>query len=115
MITVQQHEKLIDRIASLSELELDSLLKDIGQHLQKNNLEHLIDNAFQVDDQAEEIEGLEAEVQELEEKIELLETDRDNLQVKIDEAVDLLEDVCPDGHDSLSDKSKIEEIIKLLQ
>lgn len=78
MITVKQHEKLIDRITGLSELELDQLLKDIGQHLYKNNLEHLIDNAFQMDDQTEEIERLEEEVDNLENKL-------DDLKNRLDE------------------------------
>lgn len=77
-ITVRQHEKLIDRIKGLSELDLDQLLRDIAQHLYKNKQEHLINSAFQMDDQTEQIEDLEKEVYDLEQE-------RDDLQDSLHE------------------------------
>jgi cell division protein FtsB len=115
MITVKQHEKLIDKISGLSEIELDQLLKDVGEHLRKNNLEHLIDNAFQMDDQTDEIEGLEQRVSELESEIDTLESDSRDLQTKIDGAIEKLEEL--EGEEFGEDwgREKIEETIKLLQ
>lgn len=115
MITVKQHEKLIDKISRLSELELDDLLKDIGLHLRKNNLEHLINNAFVIDDFEGEIDELNEKLEEKEEKIEDLESDKQNLEVKIEDAIDELEGLEYDGEDSLTDKSKVKDIIKSLQ
>src|SRR5688500_11704885 len=86
MITTRQHEKLIDRIKGLSELELDDLLKDIGQHLRKNKMEHLIDNAFDMDDHTEQIEELEEDVRELE-------TEKDGLTDKLHEIFMICESV----------------------
>lgn len=59
-------ERLIDQIKGLSELDLDQLLREISQHLYKNKLEHLIDNAFQIEDYTAQIEELEDEVRDLE-------------------------------------------------
>lgn len=73
MLTLKQETVLIDRIKSLSELELDSLLKEIGQHLRKNNLEHLIDNSF-------DIETFEDELREAEDRIEELEDYQSKLE-----------------------------------
>lgn len=91
MITVKQHEKLIDRITSLSEIELDQLLKDIGQHLHKNKLEHLIDAAFQLDDQADEIRDLEYDLEELEKQKDKAIDKLDGVRILCNKATDIEE------------------------
>jgi len=93
MITVKQHERLIDKITSLSELELDQLLQDIGQHLYKNNLEHLIDNAFQLDDQTEQIEELEEELKNMDEELSNSKEETHALKVQISIAINLLDEM----------------------
>lgn len=85
MITVEQHEKLIDKISKLSELELDDLLKDIGLHLRKNNLEHLINNAFVIDD-------FEGEIEALQDQVSRLESDKDELTSNLGAAEDKIQD-----------------------
>jgi flagellar motility protein MotE (MotC chaperone) len=66
MLTVRQHDKLIDRITGLSEIELDQLMQDIAEHLRRNNLDHLLD----VDNLQEEIDCLEDQLKEAEESKE---------------------------------------------
>ena len=72
MITVTQQSKLIDRIKSLPEIELISVLEDIREHLNKNDLSHLLDD--------DRVAGLEEEIQSLEEDKLELEEERDDLQ-----------------------------------
>lgn len=66
MITVKQQEKLIDRIKGLSELELDGFLEELSSHIRKNNLIHLIDSNFNLNDHAAELEDLERDYRDLE-------------------------------------------------
>jgi regulator of sigma D len=66
MLTVRQHDKLIDRITGLSEIELDQLMQDIADHLRRNNLDHILD----VYDLQQEIDVLEDELKEAEESKE---------------------------------------------
>lgn len=115
MITVRQHEKLIDKISKLSELELDELLKDIGNHLHKNNLEHLIDNAFQIDDFEGEIDELNEKVEELEEKLETAESEKQNIESRMEDAVELLEEMQEEPFSEDWGKDHIEQIITLLK
>ncbi len=86
MIAVRQQEKLIERIASLSELELDGLLREVAQHLRKNNLEHLINNSFQMEDYTEEIE-------KLEESLADAERENDEKEDKLREIENICDDV----------------------
>lgn len=66
MSEIKTTEQLIEEIKRLPEIELDELLHEVGQHLYRNKLEHLIDSAFQMDDQTEQIEELEEEVRDFE-------------------------------------------------
>lgn len=52
-------------IENLNELETLALLQRIGEHLRKNNTEHLIDQVFDRDDLAGEIDGLKEEIESL--------------------------------------------------
>jgi len=75
MITVKQQEKLIDRIKSLSELELSAFMEDFAEHIQKNNLIHVVENRFKIPDYEEDIDELNEEMKELErERDELKDT-----------------------------------------
>lgn len=66
MLTLKQETVLIERIKKLSELELDGLLKQIGEHLRKNNLEHLIDNSFDIETHEDELNDANNVIEELE-------------------------------------------------
>lgn len=66
-------ELLLVQTRMLSELELDDFLKGIGEHLHKNNLEHLIDNAFDMEGGADRIAELEDDLEMAKDKIERLE------------------------------------------
>jgi chromosome segregation ATPase len=115
MITVKQHEKLIDKISKLSELELDDLLKDIGLHLRKNNLEHLINSAFQIDDFEGEIDELNNKLEKVEEKLEDAESEKQHLESKIEDAVELLEEMQEEPFSEDWGKNKIEQVLTILK
>jgi hypothetical protein len=66
MLTIKQHEKLIDRITGLSELEFASLIEDIAVHVRKNKLHHVINSTFIVEETGETIEDLEENLNQLE-------------------------------------------------
>lgn len=108
ILTARQHEKLIDRIATLSELELDQLLKDIGQLLRKNKQEHLIDDAFDMDDWRERVSDLEYEV----EKMENEQSDFDSLIQRVNELCDEADDIEDFEEDSIEQLRVIIKKIK---
>lgn len=79
MITVKQQSKLMERIKSLSELELDSFFKELSEHLRKSEYSHLIDRHFENPD--------------LQGKINDLEENRDELEKENEEAEEKLSDI----------------------
>lgn len=89
MITVKQHEKLIDRIKSLSELELTSFMEDFAVHIRGNNLTHLIDNSFNLRDQDDEIEDLEHDLEKMERDLEKMEREKEDAEEKLSEIENL--------------------------
>lgn len=81
MLTLKQEDRLIKKITSLTELELSSIIKRIAEHLQKNNLEHLIDESF-------DIETYEDELEDAQDRIEVLESTLSDI-LSIAEMIDL--------------------------
>lgn len=69
MITLRQEEKLIDRLKSLSEIELQGVIDELVNHICKNNMEHILTSAFYSD----EIRVLENENEKLQDKCYRLE------------------------------------------
>lgn len=56
MITAYEQEILLDKIKDLSELEFASLLKQMSEHLRRNNWEHIIDECFDIETYEDELE-----------------------------------------------------------
>lgn len=81
MLTLKQEDRLIKKITSLTELELSSIIKRIAEHLKKNNLEHLIDESF-------DIETYEDELEDAQDRIEVLESTLSDI-LSIAEMIDL--------------------------
>ena len=78
MITLKQEEKLLDRIKSLTELELTTLIQELRDHIIKNDLGHIF-NAIS------DVEDLRDEIDDLNDKIEKLESENSKLESKLDE------------------------------
>lgn len=97
---------MIDKIKSLSELEMASLLQEIDTHLTKSGMLHLVDEAFCVWD-------LEGEIEDLEEKVANLEIQRDELQDKINDIWAMADDsdIEDDDQDAVAKLRKIIEDI----
>jgi predicted nuclease with TOPRIM domain len=91
MITIRQHDKLINKIKTLSEIELDQLLSDLAEYINKNNLNHLADNAFRFNDQSDEVASLEDEVDRLEDKLQEKSNECISIESRVDDAIDVLE------------------------
>jgi uncharacterized protein YlxW (UPF0749 family) len=115
MPEVRTTEQLIEDIKLLPEIELDELLREVATHLRKNDMEHLIDSAFNPYDQDDEIQDLEESVAELEHKIEDTESELQQLQVKVDLAINKLEELSEEEFGEDWGREAIEETIKLLQ
>jgi len=77
MITAKQEEKLTERIANLTELELQSLLEEVLPRLSKSQKIHVVES-FIHDEAAEERIG------DLEDGINLLEEEKEDLENTID-------------------------------
>ena len=72
MITINQQERLIERFETLTELELDAVIKGLIGVLEKNKMMHLIDNSADLEEKVaknnlQEIANLCESVEELEE------------------------------------------------
>lgn len=72
MITAKQEQKLIDRIKSLSELELEALMEELRPYLRKWNMSRVLEDR-----------DLAAELEEAEECIEELKEKKDDLVDKL--------------------------------
>lgn len=83
MITQKQEIKLLERVRSLSELEMQSFIEELIDHLEKHKMLHLIIGNT---DYEEEIEKLEDKIEELESEIE----DKDN-------TLEQIQDICSDA------------------
>lgn len=67
MLTLDRQEILIDRLKSLTELELQTVFEELAEHLRKQKLSHVAHTAF--GGNPKELEDLRDEIAELEEKI----------------------------------------------
>lgn len=104
MITIKQESVLIKKIKSLTELEFDSLMDEVAQHVYANKWHHVVKANFADPYQEEEIENLQEELDEMTkekdngidymwEAVEILqniETLEDDVQKAIDKAIKIL-------------------------
>jgi hypothetical protein len=89
MITLRQEEKLIERIQSLSELELSSLLKEVSIHIRNNKLDHLVDSTFE-SEARHSLEVTENELIDANNRITELSDEVADLRIKIKKIKELL-------------------------
>lgn len=83
MITAHDEESLIDTIKGLSELEFAAILKQMAEHLRRNDWEHMIDECFDIETFEEEYNNANEEVALFKKKFH----DADNLLNKIRELI----------------------------
>lgn len=82
MVTVLQQSRIMDKIKSMSELELSGLIDEIRTHCDKNKMSHLFH-----DDQ---VQDLEHELENAEEELNSMEREKDNLVDRIDDIMTAL-------------------------
>lgn len=107
MITIKQQEKLLGRIKTLSELELEAVFKEICEHLQRNDMRHIIKNVIDPDD-------FESEAEELTDTLSDMENERDE---KIDD-LSTIDSICDEaeGIEDFEDPEKqIEELKSIIK
>lgn len=63
-------EALITLVTALPEIELAEVMTEIGKHIQREKLEHLIDDVFEIETNEKEIERLEDEISDLEREVD---------------------------------------------
>lgn len=71
MTTLKQEEKLIDQLKSLTELELQSLLEELREHIYMNSFQDMVHRALGTDDVLEANEELNEEIDRLNDKISI--------------------------------------------
>lgn len=105
-MTLKQENKLIDRIKSLSELELTTLIEELRDHFRKNKLNHVFDDVTDCSHLQDEINELEEKVESLEEKLEESNSDAQHWEDKADRASRILLELIDNEHgvDQLNDK-----------
>lgn len=104
MLTLKTEEKLINRLASLTELEFEGVLIEIRDHVFNNKLNHIIENVFQGDT----IDELRQERDKLQEEFDDIESELDDLKSFSQKASEILESIDPDG-DADEIKEKIDK------
>lgn len=77
---------------NLNELESLELLQKLNEHLIKNNMLHIVDDVFNVNDYEAELHDLIEKVSDLEKENKSLEDDHSTLFAKIDEALFKIKD-----------------------
>jgi hypothetical protein len=75
--TMEKPEYLFELLKAFTELEMQSFISQLAEHLEREKMDHLIFNEFSVVDE-DDLDDLRGEVAELEEK-------NDRLQDKLDE------------------------------
>lgn len=85
MISQKHHEHLIETLTSLSEIELDAVVKDLAPHIRMNKITHVITNHFEDEEKEELVSDLQSQVEELTKQVEDLEQERDDIQDDLDE------------------------------
>jgi hypothetical protein len=93
MLTLKTEEKLINRLKSLSEIELESVLDELYEHLVKNKMLHVANSAFGQD----EIDELSHKLDEKTDEFDLVESELDDLKSYTQRAVVILEGIDEDG------------------
>lgn len=103
MITLQFEEALINQIASMTELEKESLFEKLHEHLVKNRHDHVVTSvtARELEEEIEEIKtgysDMEREKEEAEEKYESVKNDlRDALKLPLAELHNKLQEIIND-------------------
>lgn len=82
MITLQEKEKLIDRLKQLTELELLSLFEEFREHVYMNSLQNMIHKALGTDDVFGDNEELNEEVDRLEDQVSDLKEELEDAEMK---------------------------------
>lgn len=91
MLTLRSEVKLIDRLKSLSELELSGVMSELHEHLIKNKMMHILENEFRLQNDIIRIEELESELSDLERDNERMNDTLFNIKVIASKADDIEE------------------------
>lgn len=86
MLTLKTEERLLTRLKSLSELELETLLMEFRDHITQNKMSGMVERVFSY----ESIPDLQSQVKDLSDEVYDLERERDDLQEKCRDAVSSL-------------------------
>lgn len=81
-------QEALEKIKSLTELELTSFVEQLKDHLDKSNLSDMVIN--ELGGSADEVQDLTKNVEDLEEQVNDLEKERDDLQEKLNDIKRLL-------------------------
>lgn len=85
MLTLRSEVKLIDRLKSLSELELSGVMSELHEHLRKNKMMHILENEFRLQNDITRIEELESELSDLERDIERMSDTLFNIKIIVED------------------------------
>lgn len=102
MVTVSQQSRIMDKIKSMSELELSGLIDEIRTHCDKNRMSHLFD-----DDQVQDLEN---ELENMEADLDAMIREKDQLI----ERIDLIQDAVKEFDTTASEPEMQKELDKIL-
>lgn len=85
MLTLRSEVKLIDRLKSLSELELSGVMSELHDHLRKNKMMHILENEFRLQNDITRIEELESELSDLERDNERMSDTLFNIKIIVED------------------------------
>jgi hypothetical protein len=109
MLTLRKEESLIKKLKALPEMELEAILEELNEHLNKNRMSHVADHAFG----QERIDELEHDIDELEDEKKEIESERDDYQRWNLDACKILETIdCDDAPEDI--EKQIKRAIEIL-
>lgn len=91
MITLKKQEKIIERLKSLTEMDLKTVLEELRDHINFNNWGDMVNEVFGTDDAIQEANNLREEIEALENDIEEKNDTLFNIKVIASKADDIEE------------------------
>lgn len=68
MITVKQESKLLEKIKSMTELELYGFWEQLYDYMEQEKMLHVVEQVFRLEDREDEIDKLKDELSDMEEE-----------------------------------------------
>lgn len=91
MITLKKQEKIIEKLKSLTEMDLKTVLEELRDHINFNEWGDMVNEVFGTDDAIKEADNLREEIEELENEMQKKDDTLFNIKIIASKADDIEE------------------------